>query len=335
MDTTKVEVTRLPVSLSFMQFDVAPSFPRKLARENFDVVHSHGYRDYLSTVSFAVARAKRRPFVLQPHGALYAYQRILPRNRWRAYRLYDLGTWRRIATQANAVVVSTTEEEKDAIRFGVQRSKIKVIPPGASVTPEHRKPDSDHLRILFVGRIAPSRKVDDILRAFSLAVHREPMHLTVVGGEEKLSSSERGGYYQYLARLASELGIKERVTFAGPLYGENLAEAYESADIFVYASSYESFGQTILEAASYGLPILSTAVGVARDLVDPGKTGEFFERGNITQLADHMVGLAGDRAKLRNQGASLRGIVNLRYGWDKIVREYLSLYLALEREIGP
>jgi len=92
VDLRDIHVTRLPVSFSFMQFDVAPSFPRLLLREEFDIVHSHGYRDYLSLVAFGTAKLKRKPFVLQPHGALYAYRHILPATSWKPYEYFDLAT---------------------------------------------------------------------------------------------------------------------------------------------------------------------------------------------------------------------------------------------------
>src|SRR5688572_16889433 len=64
VDITKVKVYRLPVSLSLMQFDISVSFPRALARERFDILHAHEYREYLGTMAFVLAKTRGIPFVL-------------------------------------------------------------------------------------------------------------------------------------------------------------------------------------------------------------------------------------------------------------------------------
>ena len=329
LDLRDIEVTRLPVSFRFMRFDVAPSFPRLLFREEFDILHSHGYRDYLSAVAFATAKAKRKPFVLQPHGALYGYRYILTADLWKPYRYYDIATGKVIAKKASGVVVSTTQEREEAVRFGVEPERISIIPPGIVPYEKARKPKSDQLAVLFVGRISPSRRVDDIIRAFSYVARERPMRLTIVGEEGKLSSSEETGYYQKLLTLTNELGISDRVTFAGPKFGDDLEREYETSDVFVYASAYESFGQPLFEAAIHGLAIVTTRVGVARDIVVHGTTGALFEIGDVTQLARHILALASDSVKAKEMGDKVRAAVESSYSWDRIVRTYLTLYEKL------
>lgn len=329
VDLTMLEIQRLPVSLRFMQFDVAPSFPRAIIKEEFDILHAHGYREFLGTIGFVAARMKRRPFVLQPHGSLLGYTRILPERAWRPYTYYDRATWKAVLRKADRVVVATSQEFKEASRFGAPPNRIKVIPPGIAIPGVEKKPTTSPLKLLFVGRISPSRNVHDIIRAVAIAAKSVPVELSIVGGEERLSSWERPGYYQDLVTLSSDLGLSDRIKFTGPLYGQSLEEMYNTADVFVYVSSYESFGQPLLEAAAHRLPVISTPVGAAVDLVVPGKTGFLVEVGDVSAIAQHVLGIAENRNTLPAMGKRLIDIVRTKYDWTKILLAYRELYEQL------
>ena len=114
-----------------------------------------------------------------------------------------------------------------------------------------------------------------------------------MGGEEKTSSLSRLGYLDELKKLCKNLNINDRVTFIGPVAQDELFNWYSKGDIFVYPSLYENFGQPILEAAAAGLPIISTPVGVAQEIITENETGFLFNgksqdlADRITQLADH------------------------------------------------
>src|SRR2546427_2867820 len=241
VDLTSLNIRRLPVSFRFMQFDVAPSFPKVVVNQEFDILHAHGYREYLGTIGFIAARLKRRPFVLQPHGSLVAYARTLPKQFRRPYVYYDQTTRKAIVRKADGIVVSTAQELREATQFGAAPDRIHVIPPGITVRAEASKQSTGRLRLLFVGRISASRKVHDIIRAFALATSTVSAELAIVGGAERLSFLEPPGYYEHLVSLARDLGVADRVRFTGPLYGQLLEDTYDKADVFVNASAYESF----------------------------------------------------------------------------------------------
>lgn len=329
MDLSKMRVKRLSVSLNFMQFHVVPSLPGLLIGENFDLLHAHEYRDFLGTVGFAVAKAKGKPFILQTHGSLYGYTHTLPRHLWKPYTAYDRATKKAIVRKADRIVVSAGGELEEAIAFGAEPDRIRVIPPGIPVAPEGKRTRDPPHTFLFVGRIAPRRRVHDIIRAFAQTCNENPTHLYLVGGEEKLSSSEQPQYYDCLVDLAGKLGVADRVSFTGPLYGQALEDMYRMADVFLYASAYENFGQPLLEAAAHGLPIVSTPVGVARDIVIPDKTGVLFDVGDVRAMAEHIKGMAGGRYRLDEMSKQLIEIVRLKYDWKNIIVSYREMYEEL------
>ena len=324
-----MELTRLPVLWKGTCFDVSLAFSKAILRLDFDVIHSHGYRDFLTLQSSVTSRIRKRPFVLQPHGSLLAYTHILERNKWRPYVSFDALTLKRIAKKADAVVVSTTQEAEEARKFGVEEQKIWIIPTGASIPDNRDKKCHDTPRLLFVGRISPSRKVHQVIEALAGISQERDVELTIVGGEEKRSHLEDSGYLTYLVELAAKLGLRDKVRFTGPLYGSDLDETYEKSDIFVYISSYENFGQTILEAASNGLPVISTPIGVARDIVIDGETGNLVEIDNVGQLRRVLRELIENPDRVCTMGLHMQEIVQRHYAWADVIERYRSLYDSL------
>ena len=277
---------------------------------------------------FFFAKLKRKPKVLNTHGSLLGYKKYLPNNQHTPYKLYDALTFKASVKSADAVVVSSKLEYEDAIEFGIKKNKLHVIPMGIDVDEYMNKPvrqNEDTINILFVGRIARVRRIEILLQA--VAKLSIPFHLTLVGGEEKTSSLSRSGYLDELKKLCGTLNINDRVTFIGPVAQDELFNWYSKGDIFVYPSLYENFGQPILEAAAAGLPIISTPVGVAREIITNNKTGFLFN-GDDQELTDRITQLT-DLSLRKEMGKAVRERARSLYGWEEIIKQYLDLYQSL------
>jgi Glycosyltransferase len=108
---------------------------------------------------------------------------------------------------------------------------------------------------------------------------------------------------------------------------DELINWYSKGDIFVYPSLYENFGQPILEAAAAGLPIISTPVGVAREIITDNETGFLFN-GDNQELTDRITQLT-DLGLRKEMGQAVRERARSLYGWKKIIKQYLDLYQSL------
>lgn len=227
---------------------------------------------------------------------------------------------------ASRVIVSSQLEARDALRFGVPQDRIRVIPMGIDL-PETASPSAADapLRLLFAGRIARVRRVESILKAAA----RLPFDwtLTLAGGEAATSSMTRDGYVDELKQLAAELNIDNNIRWTGPLPHESLMECYRDADLFLYTSQYENFGQPLLEAAAHGLPLISTRVGVANELIEEHRTGFFTDDAPET-LARKIEQLA-HRETRQQFGNALRQKVAEHFSWEIITQQYLELYRDL------
>lgn len=156
----------------------------------------------------------------------------------------------------------------------------------------------------FVGRLAPEKHVE---RLAALA-DRDDLQLVVVGdGVDR-------------AELRSVL---PRAVFTGSLYGEALAAAYASMDVFVHPGEHETFCQAVQEAMASGLPVIAPDAGGPRDLVAPYRTGlllpvDEFE-GRLADSVDHLV------AERRRYSLAARRSV-LGRTWPVICDELLGHY---------
>ena len=237
-------------------------------------------------------------------------------------------TFKASAKSANAVIVSSKLEYEDAVEFGIQKNKLHIIPMGIDVDEYSNSKVSQSgntINILFVGRIARVRRIEILLQAAAkLSI---PFHVTLVGGEEKTSSLSRSGYLNELKKLCISLKINDRVTFVGPVAQNELFEWYQKGDIFVYPSLYENFGQPILEAAAAGLPIISTPVGVAHEIITDNETGFIFS-GDEEELASRITQLT-DQSMRKKIGETARERVRNLFGWGVIIKQYLDLYRSL------
>lgn len=159
----------------------------------------------------------------------------------------------------------------------------------------------------FVGRLAPEKHVER-LAALS---NRDDLQIVVVGdGVDR-------------AKLESAL---PNAVFTGALYGDALAAAYASMDVFVHPGEHETFCQAVQEAMASGLPVIAPDAGGPRDLVAPYRTGlllpvnEFEQR--LSESVDHLI------AERRRYSVAARRSV-LGRTWPVICDELLGHYEAV------
>jgi len=161
----------------------------------------------------------------------------------------------------------------------------------------------------YVGRLAIEKRVDLLASVAGLPGVR----LAVTGGgpmEEELRAA------------------MPTAAFLGMRYGDDLARIYASLDVFVHTGPFETFGQTIQEAAASGLPVIAPASGGPVDLVDEGETGYLVEPGDPSALVAAVRALAADPALRARLGAAARRRV-LGRTWSALTDELIGHYAAV------
>ncbi len=238
---------------------------------------------------------------------------------------YMLSLW--ILRRVDGVQAVSNALAEQLTRLGVPRDKITVLP--TLMRRDTFPPGPDTLerygagKLLFAGRLVRQKRVDVLIRAMRLLVDR--------GYQPELTLAGRGPLQERLKRLASRLGVRDRVTFAGHLPLPELAQLYQRSSIFVLPSGQEAFGKVLAEAALSGLPIVATRVSGIPELVSDGENGWLVPPGNANALADGIARLLDDPALTQRMGRASRQHVEGRWEFESFKAAYLSMLSAVAR----
>jgi glycosyltransferase involved in cell wall biosynthesis len=182
--------------------------------------------------------------------------------------------------------------------------------PAVAVRARHRIA-ADDLFLLTTRRLEPRMGLEELLAA--LAELDDPRVTLVLTGD--------GAHRTWLERLAGDLGVTERVRFAGRVSETELRALYGAADLFVLPTiAYEGFGMSTIEALASGTPVLGTAVGATPEILSPVDESLVVERADARALAE------GIRRVVPMLGAELRSRCSAyaaeRYAWGVVIPDW-------------
>ena len=134
----------------------------------------------------------------------------------------------------------------------------------------------------------------------------------------------------------AEAFLRERfkdtpTVFTGYMSGQDLAEAYASADVFAFPSDTETLGFVAMEAMASGIPVVGARAGGIPDVITPGENGFMFTPGDLGELTEQLGRLIQDTELRKRLGRQARQSVE-RWGWQEST-EKLTEYYALARTI--
>ncbi|MBS0126233.1 glycosyltransferase [Thetidibacter halocola] len=296
----------------------APGMVRAIEAIAPDVVHLHGLWTYPALLAGRWrARHPGGRLVISPHGMLTPC--ALAQSAWKkalAGLLFQRRTFAR-ADLLHALSASETTE----IRAYCGARLVAEIPNGvdlAPVPPRAERPEPR--RMLYLGRIHPGKNLDGLLEAWA---HAGPL---AAGWTLQVAGWDQGGTEARLRAQVARLGLADRVTFSGPLFGTNKDAALAAADAFVLPSLSEGLPMAVLEAWSHALPVLMTeacnlphgfAEGAARRL----------DTADVAQAARALADfLAMDAATLARMGAAGRALAERDHRWDVVAQRFRAAY---------
>jgi len=322
-----VHVFRFPIKWRFMRYFYTPELKSAFeeSRGSKQIICAHAYRNYQSEIAFDIAKKRKLPFIIHPHGCLLGYRKIVRGFMKLPYILYDVFC-KKIILDADAVIVNSKQEYDEAVDFGVKRDKIKIIP--FSIDADKYAPckkDNKELTLLWVGRITRDRNIELIIRAVKL-FQNQAIRLIIVGNEFRRTTESQSELTR-LKCIAKELEISDKIRFV-PWTEKKAISEFKKADLFIYTSISENFGQSILEAAAAGLPLICTNVGIAPDLIINGKTGRIIKNMDPAEVAKAMIEFS-NKTKRKIAEKMLITKIKKEYSREKIIGQYLELFNEL------
>jgi glycosyltransferase involved in cell wall biosynthesis len=323
-----VQAIYLPTWLRYRAVSWNPAVKRycRARLQNFDVIHIFGLYDLLGPAVAAACRVRNLPYVLEPIGMFVPIVRSL-----RLKGLYHLVWGRRLFEGASAVIATSDQEAEELAAGGVPEAKITLRRNGVEV-PESwpragafRKAHGiagDAKLVLYLGRLSEKKSPDLLLQAFA----KLPQQLGGKMLQLVFAGPDEGGMIAPLEQMASQLGIRTRVQFAGAVFGADKWAAYRDADVFVLPSQNENFGNTAAEAVAAGTPVIVTEqCGIAPLLVDEAGLVVRHDADALSGALSRMLGETELRARLAAGCAQ----VTSRLGWNEPIREMETLYAKL------
>ena len=205
--------------------------------------------------------------------------------------------------QLDTVFVNSEEYRQSWIKRGFDSAKLKIFPRGLDTqlfTPARRDPaffekfgaQNGEVRLLYVGRISREKDLDVLADAYRrLRDEGLPVQLFVVG---------HGPYSEVFAESLPE------AFFTGYLTGKQLAMAYASADIFVFPSTTDTFGNVIIEAQASGVPVVVSDSGGPKELVEDKANGLITKSRDVDDFTRAIRALVTDPALRERMGISAR-----------------------------
>jgi glycosyltransferase involved in cell wall biosynthesis len=343
-----------PVALAGREYPAQSGFPltksdalhAAIAASGAGLFHTHGLWTFPSVAVPSVAKCQRTPWVVSPHGMLDAW--ALHHSRWKKRVASILFERRHLA--GSSCLHALCAAEANAISAHGLKNPVAVIPNGVALPGSARPRSSRAGRkvLLFLGRLHPKKGLLGLLEAWAGGPGRGSDWQLVIAGWDQ------GGHEMELKRCCGDLsipwtngvgvdsllGLEEArsaaasVVFAGPVFGEIKRSVLEHADAFILPSFSEGLPISVLEAWSYGLPVLMTPECNLPEGVPAGAALEIGAGGPSAGTKDRVPAIRQALGQLMEMspeerhamGAAGRRLVENRFSWPRVAMQMTEVY---------
>ena len=239
----------------------------------------------------------------------------------------------RVLSACESAITNSDSTTEEFAGFGVERARLRKITPGVDTRffrPSDRDPElierfslAQKRVLLTVARLDQRKGHDMVIRALARLgdLARDVVYLVVGKGREE----------PRLRRLASELGVEDRVVFVGYVPDEDLPRYYALCDVFVMpnritkgtdlAGDIEGFGISFLEANACGKPVIGGRSGGATEAVMEGVTGLLVDPESEEEIAGAIGRLLEDRSLADRLGENGRRRVEEAFDWRHLAKQ--------------
>lgn len=241
--------------------------------QDIDVVQVH-FVNWAIEIGLGLAHVLGKPCVVTAHGAIQETADSL---------------LSRVEREADAIVVVSRGEREAWLEGGHADAKLHTVLNGIPLPPPPVRAAADQKRgtldVITIGRLAPEKRIGDVVEAVAQLNRTTPCTLTIFG---------EGPLRDPISQQINRLGLNERITLAGNVAHDQVMARLGNADLLIHAADSEPFGLAMIEAMAYGLPVVATRSSGAQEIIDHGITGFLSPCGDVDALVSSALKLAED-----------------------------------------
>ncbi len=259
----------------------------------------------ITILHFALPSPLTQAFCDLPSHRVMIYHNITPHEFFSEYSPELAGISKKgreelesLISHVSLVLADSEYNRQETLALGYQ--KAEVLPLFIDFEKYLKTPNpflydffcDDRTNILFVGRIAPNKKIEDLIKvAFYFKKYISPLVRLIIVGK----TSTIPKYYENVVRLADEFYLKpEEICFTGHIPDEDMFALYQASDVFLSMSEHEGFGLPFIEAMMFDLPIVAYDCTAVPSTLE--EAGVLFKDKNVPGVSELIKTLTSDES---------------------------------------
>lgn len=224
------------------------------------------------------------------------------------------------------MVFALTDDTRLEVQKYLNKSSI-TVPNGVDLDlfksdPLRSVEQDDIPKIACISRLVKGKGIECALHAMELIVKRYPTSKLIIIGD--------GNIRQELENLANSLGIEKNVEFIGEVPNYDIPKYLASVNIYLLTSSREGFSLSLLEAMAFGLPIISTPVGIAQNILDKCSNGYLVPMRDPHAIYEAVVKIV-ENPDIKLMFSKNSADKAQEYSWGRIIKRYEKEYNRILR----
>jgi len=231
---------------------------------------------------------------------------------------------RSFSIKKSDIVVTPSQHLKNFIQNLGFKNKIEIINNGVFIPEENTNIfTNDQINITIVSRLVSHKNIEKIIRAIS-DLNNPLIYLNIIGDGPELNQ---------LQKISLKSNNKDNIIFHGKLNRDDINHIFLKSDIYVQASNYEGLPHSLLEAMSYGIPVLCTPVGECKEILGNEDRGYILDlpvsKNNIKSKINEII---GEKNIANNKGERGKDFITEKYNLTNSFNLYKNLFTRLLKE---
>ena len=231
---------------------------------------------------------------------------------------------RSFSIKKSDIVVTPSKHLKNFILNLGFKNKIEIINNGVFIPEENTNIfTNDQINITIVSRLVSHKNIEKIIKAIS-DLNNPLIYLNIIGDGPELNQ---------LQKISLESNNKDNIIFHGKLNRDDINHIFLKSDIYIQASNYEGLPHSLLEAMSYGIPVLCTPVGECKEILGNEDRGYILDlpvsKNNIKSKISQII---GEKDIANKKGERGKDFINEKYNLTNSFNLYKNLFTRLLEE---